>query len=187
MTNETYFSDFAYTFNDTEIQLLQENEGILTQKEWDDFDNFLQYRTLKQALGETLNMNLCLGDQNCIGKIIGTSPSLEYNIENLKFPEPKIDLFPAYTKFKSNIQIYAAEICIGTLIFQAFLFLFTFFDFLFSNNPSNQFRVCVKGIVWLFQCMFRCIVPYKRNPPKPGNVVNIELSPLQHQIEQLIE
>ena len=122
-----------------------------------------------------------------VEKIVGTSPSLEYNIENLKFPEPKIDLFPAYTKFKSNIQIYAAEICIGTLMFQAFLFLFTFFDFLFSNNPSNQFRVCVKGIVWLFQCMFRCIVPYKRNPPTPGNVVNIELSPLQHQIEQLIE
>ena len=184
LTNQTYFSDFEYTFNDTEIQLLQENEGLLTDKEWDDFNNFLQYRTLKQALGETLNMNLCLGDHNCIGKIIGTSPSLEYNIENLKFPEPKIDLFPAYTRFKSNIKIYAAEICIGTIIFQGFLFLFTFFDFLFSNNPSNQFRVCVKGIVWLFQCIFRCLVPYKRNPPTPGNVVNIELS---RQIEQLIE
>ena len=87
---------------------MEENEGLLTQSEWEDFDNFLQYRTLRQALGETLNLNLCLGDQTCIKKIIGTSPSLEYNIENLKFPEPKIDLFPAYTKFKSNIQIYAA-------------------------------------------------------------------------------
>ena len=104
LTNQTYFSDFQYTFNDTEIQLLQENEGLLTDKEWADFNNFLQFRTLKQALGETLNMNLCLGNNNCMSKMIGTSPSLEYNIDNLKFPEPKVDLFPAYTKFKTNIH-----------------------------------------------------------------------------------
>merc|ERR1711888_38514 len=184
LTNQTYFSDFQYTFNDSEIELLQADEGLLTDKEWADFNDFLQFRTLKQALGETLNMNLCLGNNKCMSKMIGTSPSLEYNIDNLKFPKPTVDLFPAYTKFKTNLQNYAVEICLATLIFQAFLFIFTFFDFVFSNNPSNQFRVFIKGLVWLLQCLFRCLIPYKRHPPPPANVMQIELRP---QIEELLE
>ena len=111
-----------------------------------------------------------------------------YNVENLKFPAKKIDIFPFYTKIKSTLETYAAEICIAALLFESLLFLFTLFDFIFSDNPSNQFRIFIKGLTFMFKCLFRCLFPYRRNPPEARNardIINIELSPLNQREEVL--
>ena len=183
LTNMTLFSDFAFNFNSSSISLLEEDEGLLSQQEWEDLDHMLQYNNLKQAQGESLSMSICLGNKQCQQNIIGTQPPFDFNIETLRLPEvkaPTIDWFPWYTKLTSTIKLWSAEICITAMLFQLLIFFFTICDFVFGNNPHNQISLLLHLFMFCGTDIYRCFFPHQRHPPpEPSPAqVNIQLQPL---------
>ena len=184
----TLFPDFAFNFNSSKINLLEQDEGLLDEKEWNDFDHMLQYNNLKQALGESLSMSICLGNKECQQNIIGSQPPFDFNIETLRLPEvktPTVDLFPWYTKLTSTIKLWSAEICITAMLFQLLIFFFTIIDFMFGNNPHNQISLLLRLIMFCANGIFRCFFPHQRHPPpEPSPTqVNIQLQSLMSELE----
>ena len=182
--NLTLMTDFAYNYNGSSIDLLEENEGLLTDKEWSTFDNSLKYGNIKEALGETFNMAQCLDSSQCSNYITGMFPPAEYDMNNLRLPviESPNQLFPWYSDFQSKIKLYSAEICILALLIHLFLFLFSIFDFLCSQNDANGIRRFLLAIVTMAKFFWKCFFPNNEsnNVPHPGQTptVNIQLQPL---------
>ena len=101
-------SDYIYNYNETSIQLLEEDEGLLSEEEWINFDKAIKYGNLKESLGETFNMAQCLDNQMCSQYITGTSPPNEYNIKGIHLPDlkpPPIHMFSWYSDLTNKMSV----------------------------------------------------------------------------------
>ena len=149
-----------YDFNQT-LELLTEDVLLLSSSEWKDFDQEINYGHLRDALSDNFAHSLCMNSDQCSSNINQPQPAF-YNIENLKFPE--VVSSPIYEKIKLGIMEYAVEICLVTLSFHVFLFIFQILDFIFAKNDQNTIRVFLKGIISCFRLILRCFSKPTHSP-----------------------
>ena len=135
-------------------------------------------------MGETFNMAQCLDNQMCSQYITGSSPPNEYNIKGIHLPDlkpPPVQIFSWYLDLKDGICLYSAEICIVAMLLQAFVFLVTIFDFIFSDNQGNMIRQIIKALITVVTWLYRCFCPVRypeEIPPQSQPTVQIQLQPL---------
>ena len=176
------FSNFSYDFNQT-LDLLTEDEGLLSSSEWIDFDSEINYGHLRDTLTDNFAHSLCMNSNECANSAnyINQAQPAYYNIDNLKFPD--VVSSPMYEKIKLGIIEYAVEICLITLSFHVFLFLYQILDFICMKNDQNSIRLFIKNIMLCFRIIIKCFVKQPFHTTTPNQFEMSSLDPnISHEI-----
>ena len=118
-------------------------------------------------------MAQCLDSSQCSQYIMGILPPNEYNMNGLRLPVVEAPSL--------HFPWYSTEICILALLIHLFLFLFSAFDFVCSDNQGNSMRRLLLALVTIWKCLWKCFCPSPPDidispPPQPS--VSIQLQPL---------
>ena len=150
------------------MDLLQPNDGLVTEIEWKALAENIQYAGLRTMLQEDLTTSLCLDATRCSNLIPETRPTVSYNPSVLNLPTPKeiedrlihemnLSIWDKFLKF---IETKAALICTFTLFIQALIFILTLIDFCTSSNEGNILRIFLKLIVRIVLRLTNCCCKY---------------------------
>ena len=173
ISTSTLHNDFDYKFDDETVSLMDTNDGLLTNDEWDAFEDDLYHKELQTAITDNFINHLCDNDDSCSGTMTEKLNLKEYDISKIIYKQTS----PFDTVIR-KLRDYTLEICMITLFIQGTLFILTIMDLIIGNNPNNTIRLLGVYIFRFFRAMTLLCFPKltKNDTDQPDNV---EMAPLR--------
>ena len=69
VSTTTLFNNFNYAFDNGSMTFMDNNDGLITNEEWQSFEDVLFHRHLRTTVKENFVDHLCQTDDQCFGAI----------------------------------------------------------------------------------------------------------------------
>ena len=160
-------------FNNETVSLMDKNDGLLTNDEWDAFEDDLYHKELQTAITDNFINHLCDNDESCSGTMTEQLNLKEYDISKLVYKQTH-----PFDTIIGKLRDYTLEICMVTLFVQSTIFILTIVDLIIGNNPNNTIRLLGVYIFRLFRTMILLCFP-KLEQTDTDQPDTIEMAPLR--------
>ena len=159
---------------------MDKNDGLITNDEWDAFEDDLYHRDLKIAIRDNFINHLCDNDESCSGVMTEELNLNEYDIAKITHKQTSM-----FESIMMTLRDYTLEICMLTLFIQGSLFLLTIVDLIIGNDPNNTIRLFGFYVFRLFRAItLLCFPKLKTDSEKPTDTdsdkpTDTEMAPLR--------
>ena len=173
MSISTLINDFDYMFNNETVPLMDKNDGLLTNEEWEAFEDDLYHKDLKTTITENFINHLCDNDGSCSETMTEQLDLKEYDISKLVYKQTH----PLDT-IMGKLRDYTLEICMVTLFIQGTIFILTIADLIVGKNPNNTIRLLGVYVFRLFRTIILLCYP-KLDQTEVNQTDTVEMAPLR--------
>ena len=160
-------------FNNETATLMGKDDGLLTNDEWEAFEDDIYHKDLQTAITNNFINHLCDNDKSCSGTMTEPLNLKEYDISKLIYKQTH-----PFDNIVGTLRDYTLEICMVTLFVQSTIFILTIVDLIVGNNPNNTIRLLGVYVFRLFRTIILLCYP-KLDQTEVNQTDTVEMAPLR--------